>query len=339
MMKKQERVTYLDVAKAISISMVILGHCIIRMGNSSYLAWLNVVIYSFHMPVFFFVSGFYFKSEEPLKIFLIKKIRTLLVPYVFFCGISFVCNLILAFSQGTAIEYLSSFCETRKIIMTIFFSRESAFAEFWFLPVLFSTEIIGYCLIRWIKKRWITISVAVAMMLFSYYVMKDLSLPFGISEAFLCIPFLLGGFVAKNMPVLKKWNYLLLVFLFIMGNIVEIKRNFGTMNLWDSDIHSIPLFLINGFCGTILCIELSKKLAGFSILQFIGKRTLWIFGLHYNFLEIICLINASFADSNENIGLNFVKIFIYAILILLCCIFLICGFEGVRHFCKRKRTI
>lgn len=47
-----KRLDYLDVAKGIGILLVILGHCQLgRIGRA------HSLIYSFHMPLFFFISG------------------------------------------------------------------------------------------------------------------------------------------------------------------------------------------------------------------------------------------------------------------------------------------
>lgn len=53
-MEKKQRLDYIDAAKAIAIILVIIGHCywvgaVPRLRN---------IIYSFHMPLFFVVSGF-----------------------------------------------------------------------------------------------------------------------------------------------------------------------------------------------------------------------------------------------------------------------------------------
>ena len=73
-----KRLDYLDVAKGIGILLVILGHCQLgRIGRA------HSLIYSFHMPLFFFLSGFVYKDYE-IKIFLKKKIRGLLLPVIVF---------------------------------------------------------------------------------------------------------------------------------------------------------------------------------------------------------------------------------------------------------------
>lgn len=72
-----------DAIKAIAIFLVILGHCIQYLSGIDY--WndkLFQFIYSFHMPLFFMISGFFFASNMKLSIweFLRKKGLSLLLP-------------------------------------------------------------------------------------------------------------------------------------------------------------------------------------------------------------------------------------------------------------------
>lgn len=91
----KKRVTYLDLAKGIGIILVVLGH----MENIN--AGLRTWISSFHMPLFFVISGMLIalKNEDKklivqdsategrwsgLKTLTLKKARGILVPYAWF---------------------------------------------------------------------------------------------------------------------------------------------------------------------------------------------------------------------------------------------------------------
>ena len=79
------RLTYMDVAKGFGILCVIAGH----MGYET----INRFVFSFHMPLFFVISG-YFISERLCSSDLLKKrIRQLLPPYVFTCFVVIVISL------------------------------------------------------------------------------------------------------------------------------------------------------------------------------------------------------------------------------------------------------
>ena len=95
---KKERIVWLDQLKGIAFFFVILGHLDI---NGKLLSW----IFSFHMPLFFFATGFNFKIEKlaqtkPLDFFRRLTLR-LLVPYVW---MQLLC-MVLRFVQKTVLQH------------------------------------------------------------------------------------------------------------------------------------------------------------------------------------------------------------------------------------------
>lgn len=72
------RLVQYDLLKGFGILLVLWGHinCPPIVKN---------IIYSFHMPLFFFVSGCFYKSDISFMSFTKKKIRQLLLPWSFFC--------------------------------------------------------------------------------------------------------------------------------------------------------------------------------------------------------------------------------------------------------------
>jgi len=77
------RLTYVDLAKAIAIILVVVGHYFPDNAPSCYIA-LRSWIYTFHMPLFMFLSGFIyisFKKEESYISFVAKKAKRLVIPY------------------------------------------------------------------------------------------------------------------------------------------------------------------------------------------------------------------------------------------------------------------
>lgn len=75
----KERIQYLDICKGVGIIFVVLGHII---QTNPIRTW----IYSFHMPLFFFLSGyiFYFTKITELKN-LLKKIYDYHSPVFYIC--------------------------------------------------------------------------------------------------------------------------------------------------------------------------------------------------------------------------------------------------------------
>ena len=71
------RILWIDAARGIAILLVILGHCIGSLDDPG-----NKVILSFHMPLFFFISGFCARKEKVFLDYLMKKVKGLLVPTI-----------------------------------------------------------------------------------------------------------------------------------------------------------------------------------------------------------------------------------------------------------------
>lgn len=80
------RVLWIDIVKGVAIILVVLGH--IGLTNVSYIGpWVN----SFHVPIFFFISGMLFSNSNSFGIFLNKKILELIKPYLYFSFIAILC--------------------------------------------------------------------------------------------------------------------------------------------------------------------------------------------------------------------------------------------------------
>ena len=82
-MKKSKRIEVIDIAKAITIFLVVFGHTVGIYDTVFY----RLVVYAFHMPLFFFLAGMSIKlqpftSLKEWKSFIRKNILALVVPYL-----------------------------------------------------------------------------------------------------------------------------------------------------------------------------------------------------------------------------------------------------------------
>ncbi len=69
-----KRLKYFDIAKGIGILCVIAGH----LG----IAGINQIVFTFHMPLFFIISGYFISDKDDIKAYIKKKVWQLLTPYV-----------------------------------------------------------------------------------------------------------------------------------------------------------------------------------------------------------------------------------------------------------------
>lgn len=74
---KKKRIVFIDIAKAICIILVVLGHYVPDNSPDWYVT-LHDIIYTFHMPLFMFASGYVYiatKKDVAYGAFLWKKVR------------------------------------------------------------------------------------------------------------------------------------------------------------------------------------------------------------------------------------------------------------------------
>ncbi len=147
-----DRLPYLDIAKGIGIILVVIGHCIPDAASPAgipvpAMKVLHDVIYSFHMPLFFFISGFLISrkvgSIQSKKTLITKKIKRLLIPY-FFVGLCYA-PLKLLLSQFANKPY--DFNNLWKIFLGV-----NPDGELWFLYALFMISLIAIVLNKQVSK-------------------------------------------------------------------------------------------------------------------------------------------------------------------------------------------
>lgn len=91
---KTKRLQYIDIARGIAMICIILGH----LGNPS----INRVVFTFHVPIFFFITGYFTSTKRSLPEFTKNKIRTLLVPYAISCLAIIILGTMLGAHYGDA---------------------------------------------------------------------------------------------------------------------------------------------------------------------------------------------------------------------------------------------
>lgn len=163
------RIQFIDVLKGFAIFLVLWGHVIYR--SSPVFAF----IYSFHMPLFFLISGFFFQSTLRLspREFLYKKGMQLFYPWLLWCvllGIYHFIHLRL---------YEVNFLQAGILL----FNR-----YFWFLKSLFLSYVIVYFACRLFKKTVWAVAVSIVFVIVC---------PFLHVQSFY-LPFFLLGIVLKN---------------------------------------------------------------------------------------------------------------------------------------------
>lgn len=139
---KNKRISYFDLAKGIGIILVVLGH----MENID--AGLRTWISSFHMPLFFMISGMLMAAKREqegntVDVY-IKKAKGILIPYMWFSIIYVPIDI-----MNLYIHHIDEHTFVQNILDSCTFAGISVM---WFLPALFIAEIVAVYIIRKISE-------------------------------------------------------------------------------------------------------------------------------------------------------------------------------------------
>ena len=89
---EKQRIEYIDLAKGLCISLVVLYHI------HCFETTTETALQFFRMPLYYFLSGIFFKEYGGLAIFSIKKVNKLIIPFLFF--------FLVAYAAGIACHFL-----------------------------------------------------------------------------------------------------------------------------------------------------------------------------------------------------------------------------------------
>ena len=130
----QERNVWVDYAKAIGIILVVYGHVARGVFNAGLpmdegeFVLVDSIIYSFHMPLFFFLSGLFFDSLQKRGRggLIINKVDTIVYPFI-----------VWSLLQGLFEVVLSNYTNGQVTLTEVFSLLWMPRAQFWFLYALF----------------------------------------------------------------------------------------------------------------------------------------------------------------------------------------------------------
>ncbi|MBR3255377.1 MAG: acyltransferase family protein [Clostridia bacterium] len=278
----KKRIDYIDIYRAFGIILMIMGH--IGFGKR-----FDYFIHAFHMPMFFIVSGFFFKSGVNFKEFTVKKVKSLLLPYFVF-GILFYFIWVALNWQEKSLQPLINLFSVNTDGLPIA-------GALWFLTSLFFTELLFF-LIDKIKFKWIKYIIIILISLLGNVAVQIIPfrLPFALDAAFVGVGLFGIGYLFKlfkeSKIVNKLFNLKFYVILpLIIINIYLIFTN-DYINMRCGLYGNIPLFWINAFLAFIIGINICKKLDSFlntkikNFITEIGKNSI----IYLCFNQIVILV-------------------------------------------------
>ena len=200
-----QRVKWIDTLKGFGIFLVFLGHTtLINKGVDHY-------IFSFHMPLFFFISGFFYKVADisgSFRKFFLTRINTRMVPYVSF-GLLTYCVWLFPILLRKHGIYQGSHPVPDSLYLKPLIGMLYGIGDkdwlphnsiLWFLACLFVTEIMFFVTNSIIKTKCALMFALLLFALLGYVdsVYSPVRLPFSIDVAFTAVVFYGLGYLLKD---------------------------------------------------------------------------------------------------------------------------------------------
>ena len=323
--KTKERIDWIDYAKALGVFLVIMGH---TYKGYSFIGW----IYSFHMPLFFFLSGITLKIEQiSCKEFFKKRVKALLIPYILYSAVYIILEVVKGALNGNMDETIKYF------LRDAFWIRgQQATIGLWFLPLLFLVEVLLMAVCKGIRNKNLRAGTVLFITVIGFLYADKIgkALPWGLDAAFVVIFFLYAGYVFQQV-CLSSWmngkqkdifKYSIIGVGLLFANIIF--NNYNMKLIGDNaDMYSLRygneiLYILSalagiGFISIVLGYILKNVKSRFW--RFMGRNTLHIYCLHGLALmfvrKVLNLYVIKEEDSLRVIGID---------IVLSVCTFLLC---------------
>ena len=252
-----------DIMKGIGILLVLVGHVYEWKGIGHY-------IYSFHMPMFFIVAGYFSKAYDQVddrRAVLRGYARRLLLPFLFVAAMNLLWMLFLGVTKHDWSPL------TRMALSYLFASTDELPTRWgllylgitWFLLALFWAKAMFLYLSRW--PRWrlvVSILLAVAALVLHYYVHYT---PWCLTLALTALPFVTIGYEWRR-TTLPVWAICLLVAAWVAALI------FSQLDMYGHEWGIYPLSLVGACGGTWVFYTLCRLCA--KHLPAVGKALAWL---------------------------------------------------------------
>lgn len=267
----KERLDYIDKARGILIILMVIGH-IWQSG------FFFDVIYAFHMPAFFVISGILMHHtqsyKKPFGQFLKTKILAYGIPFIWIELLGVLTDIL---RNGVTLNVKGYLYNT----LTFNFNDPNL----WFLVNLFLIEILVAGMARCIRKPMVICGLAGILFFVRYLLPTELLYISTVSSMLKYLPLFLAGFYGHAYWKTAHTHTAALCSAMVLIYVLTGSRISDAGRLW-KDL----AYALSGCCGTyaVLCLSQVRMSAAFhKMLILAGKNTIIIYGTHHIYYAAI----------------------------------------------------
>lgn len=274
-----KRLAWIDMAKGYAMILVMFGH-------APFPDTFIAALYTFHLPLFFFLSGYLFSGTKynTFKTFIKSKFKALIIPY--FC-LSFIEYIYFYFASNR--ENISPL---KSLIGTFYAVRDTPWtyhnATMWFIPCLFIAELIFFFIAKYTgnnSRKIIACLIFSSIIGYYYSIYIKHALPWSADTSLNAVVFYGIGYLIKGKESkLSRFINLRYLSVFLIGNAIFGYLNYHYLgeriDMFFSRYGNY-LFLygaaISGIMAALIIIRLLPKL---KLLIYVGKNSLIFLAFH-----------------------------------------------------------
>lgn len=268
-----KRQIWLDEIKAFAIICVVIGHACERtmtglVTQSPWILYLDLFVNSFHMPLFFMVSGYIYKNgrmsgkDTTFIPFFRKKFIDLFLPYTWFAVLIWGGKFIF-----------SSYVVRKVSILNLFEMFINPVAFLWFIYLLFYISIFIWLLEKVFKDNCILVLLVLIPMTMTWVWFKSGNI---LLDRFLYYPlfYYIGDCICKYKSTNKKVYISIIALIIYCLLFIPYCNNPGTY----------AFKIIINLCGSlfffIVLSSIFRKINCGSGMLYIGKNTMYVYVMH-----------------------------------------------------------
>lgn len=278
------RLTHVDTMKAIGMVLVVVGH------SPGLEPFIKHVIYSFHMPLFFFISGLLLTEAKlalPYSAYFSVLWKGLVLPYLFFFVVSYLYWLPTHDMAESAVKFVGM--SWQEPLMGVLVGNGDALfvnVVLWFFTCLFTTSLIFFVARKYFSAAFLL--VALNCLGFVFALLYDQSwprLPWGLDNAVVAIAFysaghFFRGYQKATSARVSRTGARILAFLMlaVVAFVANLNGSVDLNTLHFGNYRS--LYFIGAYLGIFALFYFSIGLPATRVFRWLSQNTIIIFPIH-----------------------------------------------------------
>lgn len=280
-MKKapSKRIDFVDLTKGVCIILVVMTH----IGGAFELLDRGSMLSCFRMPLYFFISGVFFKPYGSLSGFILRKINKLIIPFLFFYLSAFLLKYII-WKIAPGVFHLPV---SWKELLIVFHGHDliKFNPPIWFLVALFNCNILFY-LVHFLRNKYLPAMFALTLLIgcAGFYLGKaQITLPLYLDVAMTALPFYVAGFWIRryNFFLFPNHRFDKLIPLFVLLALLVMHFTATTLGMRTNNYSgNIFQVYIAAFAGIFMIMLLCKKVKRVKIISYLGRYSIITLSIH-----------------------------------------------------------